>query len=158
MNDYSNKGKDEAISLAKSIKRLEFVENIIKECAYFFKDKQEYSKMSLKELSAFYDRVEEGLIQFNLAYKDFSRCLSDTKEKEEPEQSDIVLRTLEAQLLSIVSTMSTKNPNNLDIQKRLKESPWGIKLKDKDYYIKISSLVFAGIDWKVDFYNFLQEE
>ena len=161
MGNYSNEEKDELSSIRNAINKLTFIDNILKECIYFSKDRQEYSNMSLKELSAFYDRVEEGLIEFSLAYKDISRHLSGNQEigGPTPEQLDkTVSRTLESQLLNIVSTMSIRNPNSLEIQKRLKESPWGVKLKDKDYYIEISTFVFADLDWKVNFYDFLQGE
>jgi len=161
MGNYSDEEKDELNSIKNAIKKLTLVDNIIKECIYLSKDRQEYSNMSLKELSDFYDRVEEGLIEFSLTYNDISRYLLGSQEigGPSPEQLDkTVARTLESQLLNIVSTMSIRNPNNLDIQKRLKESPWGVKLKDKDYYIEISKFVFADLDWKVNFYDFLQEE
>jgi hypothetical protein len=117
---------------------------IIHECIYTNEYGKGYSRMSLKELSNFYDKIEDGLIGFNLVSKDLIDIMEDGGE-------GLILgkdglgKYLESQLLSIVATAFIKNPPN-SITEKFKESLWRDKLMNKKYYEQVFEL--SGLEEK----------
>ena len=113
-----------------------------------------YLKMSFTELDNLYNKVENGLISFNLIGKDISKIV-----KEEGEElvngGDGFGRFLESQLLSIVASAVTKNPHH-EVSQRLKDFSLSLKIKNKRYYNQLFELTGLGENSRDSLYCFLQ--
>lgn len=128
------------------------LEEIVEECLQM--DEDSYIKMPLEQLYKQYDRIENGLISFNIASKDNSDF---SKEVLSELAQDIygIGNFLESQLLNIIASVIIKNPLH-PLPQRFKDSLWASKLKNKEYYEDIFEL--TGIDDKKKdmIYNFIQ--
>jgi hypothetical protein len=112
---------------------------IIYELMQINKNGDEYSRMPLEKLSELYDKIEDGLIGFNLVAKDISNLMNG---EELIYGEDGLGRFLESQLLSIVASVTIRNPSHYILQK-FRSSLWKDKFKDREYYEKVFEL--AGI-------------
>jgi hypothetical protein len=117
---------------------LDNLEKVVKECWGVSRTKSNYVGMNTKELSMFYDKIEEGLISNNLILQNNSSFFKDIIEVGRKEDSPG--KFLEAQLLSVVLVMMLKD-SSLSVPSKYKDSLWISKIKDKEYYNKICDII-----------------
>ena len=142
------------LSLNQLKKEISLLDETYSECRKIF-DSRKYREMSLKELSKFYDKIQDGLISFNLILNNTSEIYNkfgvDLKQ-----DADLAGKFLESQLLYVALSMVIKDPLQR-IPQQFKESPLCLKIKDKEYYNELFVLTGIDIKYNKSIYNFLQK-
>jgi hypothetical protein len=120
--------------------RKEAMAKIFNECL-FVDLFNSWSELSKKDLSSFYDKIDEALINYKLI---------TTKYVKLPEGYGNLEKFLESRLL-LVSVLSVLNDPSQEVAKKFVDSFWWGKLSNKDYFNNVSvKITLPNPD---DFYN-----
>lgn len=130
------------------------LKNILDECIRVGWSKDGYTKLSLEELSKFYDKIDDGLISCNLLAQDVSG-VNNSLALELNQYSESMGKFLESQLIKIVVNMAIKDPSHLPPNK-FKESLYMVKIKDKKYYDELFELSKMNLNYRDKIYDILQ--
>jgi hypothetical protein len=146
-------------------KELFELEEVLYECESMLKNGIHYQEMKLEGLFSLYDRIENGLIGYNfLVKKDpnlLEQLISKLTTRKTDESCKLVGKFLEAQLLTVVVNIVAKNKNEKDKEitfKKFKQSLWGQKIKNKNYYLQVFELAGIKPEYKDKLYSLLQEK
>jgi hypothetical protein len=131
------------------------LKNVLDECVRIGWSKEGYTKLSLEELSKFYDKIDDGLICCNLIAQDVSG-VNNSLALELNQYSDSLGRFLESQLIKIVVNMTLRD-KALVPPKKFKESLYMIKIKDKKYYDELFELSKMNLNYRERIYELLQK-
>jgi hypothetical protein len=137
----------------KLYKELSNFHETIQDCIGVLESKNSYIGMSLEELSKLYDKIDNGLISYNIIIQNNSGLFKEIAELSK--QNDKPGKFLEAQLLNVVISMVAKDPSHI-LPQKFKESLWNEKMKDKEYYNKICDIAPIFPEHRSTLYSFLQ--
>ena len=143
-------GKD----FEKILNEMDNFNKVVEECIGISKTKSNYAGMNMEELSTFYDRIEGGLISNNFILQNNSDLLKKITESDKKNVSPEEF--LESHLLSVVLNMIIKDPYN-SVPSKYKESLWISKIKDREYYNRISEIAGIPLQDRDSLYSFLNE-
>ena len=127
---------------------------VMQECISICHTKSNYMGMSLEELSALYDKIDDGLISYNFVLKNNSSFFREITELSI--QNDKLGKFLEAQLLNVIINMTAKEPSHT-LPLKFRESLWNEKMKDREYFTKICDIAPILPEHREILYSFLQE-
>lgn len=93
---------------------------------------RDYETKPIQEFADYYDTVEDALISFELFKIEYGSGFSSF--------AHVIELQLEKALLATVAVLIIKdNAGNPPQMQRFYNSPWGIKLKDKNYFHAVAS-------------------
>jgi hypothetical protein len=141
------------ISYKRAEKEINIICDVFHECKNLTEEGAGYSKLSLTKLSSLYAQIENGLIAFNVLFKNFSE---EIQEMELAAGEEKIEGFLESQLLGVAVSAIIKNPSHA-LSQEFKESLWNQKIKNKEYYNQLCGR--AGIEDKIKdkIYAYLHE-
>lgn len=129
--------------------------DVLKECSAVAQSKTNCFEMSLEKLSDFYDRIDDGLISYNLIRQNCPEGFKLLGEELKKDNGRLG-KFLEFQLFKVVATIVLKDPHHR-MPEKFKESLWCLKIKDREYYNQMPEVLNIPPEYRDAFYNLLQK-